>query len=794
MPAPPAAAAPMRLTLSIHGMTCAGCTRRVEQALAAVPGVARAQVNLATERASVVGIDAAPHAAELIAAVRAAGYDAALLGDDAAAERGLEAARLRRDRREGLWVLACACLSAPLLLPMAAIPLPGWLELVLAAPVQFIFGARFYVGAWRALRARSGNMDVLIALGTSSAFGYSLYLLLAHNPAPLYFDAAAVVISLVRLGKWLEARAKRSTMSALRSLMLLRPERARVQRAAQEIELPIDAVAVGDVVIVKPGERIPVDGRVISGASDADESLLTGESLPVSKHPGDHVTGGSINGTGLLQVATTAVGAQSTLARVIALVETVQSNKAPVQRLVDRVAGIFVPVVLGVALAALLGGWLIHGDVSSAIMAAVSVLVIACPCALGLATPTALLVGTGVAARAGILIRDLEALERVHRLNALVLDKTGTLTEGRPVVTELIAADDCVGTNGPAVMGELSRAQSELLRLAAAAQSGSEHPLARAVLARAVGLTPLRLDEFHSRPGLGISARVDGRRLLVGSRELMLEAGVPIAPAEPHAERLESQARTIMWLGTLDPPRWLGLIAVTDPLRPTARQAVELLRSRGLELSLLTGDNPRSAAAVAAALGIERVLAGQQPADKVAEVQRLQRAGKLVGMVGDGVNDAPALAVADVGIAIGSGADVALESAGITLMRPDPRLIGDAIAVSDATYRTIRQGLFFAFLYNVLAMPAAAFGLLSPVIAGAAMALSSLSVVGNALRLRGWRPVAATGTAATAAASEIAAAAGTATRVGAANAKSAAAGSDRNAADVAGRGRSAAAD
>jgi Cu+-exporting ATPase len=730
-----AAEAHERWVLPIQGMTCANCARRVEQALTALPGVAQAEVNLASERAAVETLAGLVHASDLIAAVRGAGYDARVDEGDAALERRLEQARAQRQHLEGLALLLAAALSAPLLLPMLGVALDPRLQLLLAAVVQFVFGARFYRGAWQALRARAGNMDLLVSLGTTAAFGLSVYELWRHPGAALYFDASAVVITLVRTGKWLETRAKSSTVSALRSLMALRPERARLERDGQESEVPIAAVALGDIVSVRPGERIPVDGAVVSGSSDVDESLLTGESLPVAKGIGDAVTGGSINGTGWLRIQTRAIGEHSTLARVIALVEGAQARKAPVQRLVDRIAALFVPVVLLVALLALLGGWWLRGDLAAALLAAVSVLVIACPCALGLATPTALMVGTGVAARAGILIRDLEALERVQQLDTVVLDKTGTLTAGKPVVTEVVAAPS--GTAGEADAGT----ERELLRLVASAQRGSEHPLASAVLAKAADLPTLQLQELHSRPGLGLSARIDGRQIVIGNRALMLESGVPLTAADVPAARLEADGRTLMWIGELGAPaRWLGLIAVADPLRAGAEQAVRELKSRGLDLVLLTGDNARSAAAVAAALGIETVRAGVRPAEKIAEIRQLQQAGRRVAMVGDGINDAPALAAADVGIAMGSGAQVALESAGITLMRSDPRLIVDAIDVSGATYRKIRQGLFFAFVYNVLAMPAAALGFLSPMIAGAAMALSSLSVVGNALLLRRWHP------------------------------------------------------
>jgi Cu+-exporting ATPase len=714
--------------LAISGMTCATCAGRVEKALAAVPGVTRADVNLATEKASVRGLAGVLKPIDLIVAVERAGYAADLLTGDVERDRRLAAAEERKLTRETWRVVAAVVLSAPLLLPMAGIMLPGWLELALATPVQFVLGARFYVAAWKALRAFTGNMDLLVSLGTSAAYFYSLYLLIAAPPGThLYFEAAAVVIALIMVGKWLETRAKRSTTAAIRALISLRPERARVERPGGEIEVPVAAVAVGDVVVVRPGERLPVDGVVRSGRSEVDESLLTGESLPLAKSDGDKVTGGAINGSGLLRIETTAVGAQSALSRIIALVETAQAKKAPVQRLVDRVAATFVPVVLAIALVAFLGFWLAAGDVTAGVVAAVSVMVIACPCSLGLATPTALMVGTGAAAKAGILIRDAEALERAHRLDTVILDKTGTVTEGKPTVTEIV-------TNGVA--------EADLLRIAAAAQTGSEHPLARAVLVKAQGIALPALQEFEARPGLGLTARVDGRKVVIGNRRLMREHQVPTEHLESAAVRLEGQGRTVMWVAELDFARLLGLIAVADPVKPSAAAAVRRLHEIGIETVLLTGDNERTAAAVAERLGIKRVRAGVLPGEKAAEVRRLQAEGKHVGMVGDGINDAPALAAADVGIAMGTGADVAMQTAGITLMRGDPLLIGDAIAVSRATYNKIRQGLFWAFIYNVIGMPAAALGLLSPVIAGAAMALSSVSVVTNALRLRRWRPAA----------------------------------------------------
>ncbi|EFI53082.1 heavy metal translocating P-type ATPase [Afipia sp. 1NLS2] len=713
--------------LAIAGMTCATCAGRVEKALSSVRGVIRAEVNLASEKASVEGIAGILRPADLIAAVQRAGYGAELLTGDAERDRQIVAADERRLKHETWRIVAAMALSAPLLLPMFGIMLPAWLQLALATPVQFVVGARFYVAAWKALRAFTGNMDLLVSLGTSAAYFYSLYLMFAGPPGThLYFEAAAVVIALILVGKWLETRAKRSTTAAIQALMSLRPERARVERDGKEVEVPVAAVAIGDLVVVRPGERLPVDGLVTSGHSEVDESLLTGESLPVAKDSGDKVTGGSINGSGLLRIETTAVGAQSTLSRIIALVESAQAKKPPVQRLVDRVAAIFVPVVVAVALVAFFGWWLIGGNFPAGVIAAVSVMVIACPCSLGLATPTALMVGTGAAAKAGILIRDAEALERAHRLDTVILDKTGTVTEGKPAVTEIM----------PDGIPE-----AELLSLAAAAQKGSEHPLARAVLAKAEGLALPVLDDFQSYPGMGLTARVAGHRIAIGNRRLMRENGVPTDAMETQAAALEERGRTVMWVAVLEAPsRLLGLIAVADPLKPTAAAAVRHLHEIGIDTVLLTGDNERTAAAVAVQLGIKRVLAGVLPGEKAAEVQRLQSEGRHVGMVGDGVNDAPALAAADIGIAMGTGADVAMQTAGITLMRGDPLLIGDAIAISRATYTKIRQGLFWAFIYNVLGMPAAALGLLSPVVAGAAMALSSVSVVSNALLLRRWRP------------------------------------------------------
>ncbi len=715
--------------LAVEGMSCASCAGRVEKALRKVPGVLEATVNLATEAASVRMLGAGAAAPALVAAIEAAGYRARL--PEPAAEptaRGLPA----------WWPAALAALlSAPLLLPMLLAPfgvhamLPAWLQALLATPVQFWLGARFYRGGWKALRAGTGNMDLLVALGTSAGYGLSVYQWLAAPAGAmpqLYFEASAVVITLVLLGKWLEARAKRQTTAAIRALQALRPETARVRRGGCDIDVPAAQVRVGELVVVRPGERIPVDGRVREGRSHADEALLTGEPLPVAKTEGDRVTGGAINGEGLLLVETTAVGAESVLARIIRLVEAAQAAKAPIQRLVDRVSAVFVPAVLGIAALTFAGWWLHDGAVETAIVNAVAVLVIACPCALGLATPTAIMAGTGIGARHGILIKDAEALERAHAITAVAFDKTGTLTAGRPQLLVLESAD-----------GDTDA----LLALSAAIQSASPHPLARAVLERAQarGIDARAATEVQALPGRGMAASVGSRRLRLGSRRLMDELGVDVAPLAARAAALEAEGCTVSWLAELgERPRLLGWLAFGDAVKPDAKAAVARLHALGVKTVMLTGDNRGAAGAVARELGILDVIADVLPADKAAAIVKLKGDGWVVAMVGDGINDAPALAAADVGIAMASGTDVAMHAAGVTLMRGDPRLVGDAIALSRRTFAKIRQNLFWAFAYNVVGIPLAVFGLLSPVIAGAAMALSSVSVVSNALLLQRWKP------------------------------------------------------
>ncbi len=720
----------MVVDLAVTGMTCAACVGRVEKVLTRLPGVRKAEVNLATEQARVTVLDGTAAPSAMILAVQKAGYGATLITGQQAPL--LDDAAIRQAaRRNLLAVFAAALLTAPLLAQMGLdaiglhVMVPPLVQLALATPVQFVIGGRFYLSAWKALRGGTGNMDLLVALGTSAAYGLSTWQVIAgHGHAALYFEASTVVITLVLLGKWLEARAKRSAASAIRALMQLRPATARVERDGRQLELPADAVALGEIVVLRPGERAPVDGRVVDGMSAMDESLLTGESLPVAKGPGDRVTAGAINADGLLRIEATAVGAGSTIARIIRLVEGAQASKAPVQRLVDQIAAVFVPVVVAIAAVTFAVWWFGQGDPQGAFIAAVSVLVIACPCALGLATPTAIMVGTGVAARHGILIKDAEALERAHRVTAMVFDKTGTLTEGRPAVSGIVAAD-----------GDADR----LLALAAAVQQGSEHPLAAAVLAAAAGrirqLAPL--GSFRALPGRGIEATVDNRQVLLGSRRLMDEKGVGLTLLEDRAAGFEAEGQTVMWLAENTAVR--GFIAVTDPVKPAAGPAIARLAALGVTAVMMTGDNRQAAQAVAKAVGVERVLAEVLPEDKAAEVERLKASGQVVAMVGDGVNDAPALAAADIGIAMGTGTDIAMHTAGITLMRGDPSLLPAALSISRATYRKIRQNLFWAFIYNLVAIPLAAFGMLSPTLAGGAMAFSSVSVVSNSLLLRRWR-------------------------------------------------------
>jgi Cu+-exporting ATPase len=717
------------IDLSIHGMTCAACVRRVEGALAGVPGVSTAAVNLASRRAHVVGT--APLDA-LLEAVDKAGYRAAPAPRDAsgeAAEARAEARRLRGElRRFAIAALFTLPLVAQMAFELAGVPMlhPGWLQLLLAAPVQLWAGAPFYMAAWRALRARHGNMDLLVALGTSAAFFLSLFRLLTGG-GPLYFEAGAVVVTLVLLGRALEARARRSAASAIRALMQLRPETARIERDGALVEVPAEMLRPGDVVVIRPGERFPADGEVLEGESEADESLLTGESHAVAKQPGARVIGGALNGDGLLKVRTTSAVHEGVLAHIIALVESAQASKAPIEALVDRVSAVFVPSILGLALLVFLGWGLVTGQWQAGLIPAISILVVACPCALGLATPTAMMVGTGIGARLGILLRDAAALERAREVSVVVFDKTGTLTEGHPQVSAVEGGD-----------------AARLLTLAASAQQGSEHPIAAAMLARAAadGLALQPVSDFKRLGGRGLTARVAGAPVALGNARLMAELGVEIASFAAAASGIEAAGASAIYLAAGEPLRIAGVIGIGDAPRPSAREAIAGLKAAGVETVMLTGDSPAAAHAVAEALGIGRVLAEVLPEGKVAEVQRLKGEGRVVAMVGDGVNDAPALAAADVGIAIGGGSDAAMATAAVTLMRADPRLVLDAIELSRRTSRKIRENLFWAFVYNLVMLPLAASGDLSPMLAGAAMALSSVSVVGNSLLLRRWKGIA----------------------------------------------------
>jgi P-type Cu+ transporter len=704
--------------LLIEGMTCASCVRRVERALAAVPGVSAASVNLATAQAHVVG---AARPGALIDAITRAGY-AGQLATPTSQPSGLGP----RWAPVAWALLLAAPLVAPMVLALFGVHwmLPAWLQWALATPVQFILGAGFYRASWKALRARSATMDVLVALGTSAAYFLSLWLWLGTSTPPmhLYFESAAVVIALVLLGRWLEARAKQRTMAALHALAALRPATATVRRAGVESIVPIEQVRVGDEVVLKPGERVPVDGVLTEGRSHFDEALLTGEGLPVAREVGERVTGGALNAEGRVVLRTTAIGAETALARIARLVQDAQASKPAIAKTVDRVAEVFVPAVLIVALLTLLTWGALQSDWTAATIHAVAVLVIACPCALGLATPTALMVGTGLAAQRGILVRDAQALELMQQVKVVAFDKTGTLTEGRP---SLVTHAATPGLDATTVLAE-----------AAALQRGSEHPLAKAVLSASTA--QLLAQDIRAEAGRGISGTVAGTALHLGSGRWLAERGLqaPDGLAQ-QAEQAQSQGRTVSWLFSNTGVR--GLLVFGDELKATSKAAIDRLHARGLRTVLISGDNPRAAHAVAERLGIDEVHAEVLPADKAALIASLKRGlpeHAKVAMVGDGLNDAPALAAADVGIAMGGGADVAMHTAGLTLMRGDPGLVAQALGLSQAVSRKIYQNLFWAFVYNVVGIPLAALGLLTPVVAGAAMALSSVSVVGNSLLLK----------------------------------------------------------
>jgi Cu+-exporting ATPase len=741
--------------LPIQGMTCASCVRRVEKALGRVEGVSEANVNLATERAHVVFDPSRASVESMRAAVEKAGYAIGTLPEQAAPEmtaippedtQDLERQREIDDLKRKWTVSLTVGLSmmaltyAPLNVPMDVM---APLMLIAATIVQFWAGRPIYQAAWVAARHGGTNMNTLIAVGTSVAYAYSAFVTLWPrlamewgfiNPQNLYFETGVIIIALILLGRWLEARAKRQTGAAIKALMGLQVRTARVIRNGLERDLPIEAVRVGDFVRVRPGEKVPVDGVIEEGRSAVDESMLTGESLPVEKSPGDVVIGATLNKTGSFIFKATKVGRDTTLAQIVRLVEQAQGSKAPMQRLADRISEVFVPAILVLAALTFIG-WMLVGPeprVTLALQAAISVLIIACPCALGLATPTAIMVGTGKAAEYGILIRGGEALEKTRRVNTIVLDKTGTLTRGKPAVTQILTSDG---------LGE-----NELLRLAAAAEVGSEHPLGEAIVSRAQELQ-LELptaQHFQAFAGKGIQAQVDGREVLLGTRALLEDYGIYLDGLTDSADRLAQGGATPMFVAVGDQP--VGLIAVADTLRPESREAVDQLKALGLDVWMLTGDNSSTAHAIAHQAGIQHVLAEVLPEQKADKIKSLQADGKIVAMVGDGINDAPALAQADLGIAIGTGTDVAMAASDITLIGSDLRSIVTAIALSRKTVSVIKQGLFWAFAYNVVLIPVAMgvlyplFGvLLNPVLAAAAMAMSSVSVVTNALRLRGFK-------------------------------------------------------
>jgi Cu+-exporting ATPase len=709
--------------LELEGMTCAACAARIERTLNKLEGV-EASVNFATETAQVAFQPGATSVESLIEAVRRAGYDARPHEAGTVADH-------EADRRSAFrQFLLAAVFTAPFLADMAWMfsgaahhLLPPWLQLLLATPVQFLSGARFYRGAWHALRGGAANMDVLVALGTTMAYAFSAVVTLWGLDQHLYFEAGAVVIALVILGKWLEARAKARTSEALRSLAQLQPRVAWLDTPEGLKEVPVEAIRAGDVFVVRPGDSVPVDGEVLEGGSSVDESMLTGESMPVAKGAGARVFAATVNGEGLLKCRATGVGRETVLAGIIRLVALAQGSKAPVQALADKIAAVFVPAVVAVA-AVTFGAWLALGSLESALVSAVAVLVIACPCALGLATPTALMVGIGRAAKAGILIRNAEALERSGAMTTLLIDKTGTLTEGKPAVTRIVPA--------PGV------AESEVLRIAAALERGSEHPIARAIVAQAAtdGAKGALPGEFRAVSGKGVAGVVDGVPARLGTPEFIAEIGVPVDQTQVARFREAGETVVVAAAGG----RLLGFVLVADRLRSTSAEAVARLRALGVELALISGDHEATARAVAKQAGIDAYRAGVLPADKAAEVKVRRHAGEVVGMAGDGINDAPALAAADVSFTLAGGTGVAIDTADVTLMRNDLRALADAVDLSRRTVSKVRQNLFFAFVYNVLGIPLAALGLLSPVIAGAAMALSSVSVVSNSLLLARWRP------------------------------------------------------
>jgi Cu+-exporting ATPase len=718
----------VREILLVEGMTCAACSARIEKVLGKVEGVVKANVNLSSNKATVEFPSGAVDEASLIAAVEKAGYKAQVMRDtDLDREREMREKEIKS-------LKTSLIISTILTLPLVAAMLlhiagqmtilgNGYLQWVLATPVQFIIGYRFYRGAYHSVRGGGANMDVLIALGTSAAYFYSIYNLFAgiHE---YYFEAAAVIITLIILGKLFESIAKGKTSEAIKKLMGLQPKTARVIRDGAEIDIAIETLVIGDVIVVRPGEKVPVDGIMVEGSSSLDESMITGESIPVDKKVGDQVIGATINKFGSFKFKATKIGKDTVLSQIIRLVEDAQGSKAPVQKLADKISGIFVPAVLVIALVTFLIFYSM-GDFNTGLINAVAILVIACPCALGLATPTAIMVGTGKGAENGILIKSGEHLENAHKMDTIIFDKTGTITKGEPDVTDIEALSGF--------------SEDELLRIAGSVEKTSEHPLGQAIVGYAENqLVMLKeAESFAAVPGKGLKARFEEKDVLIGNRKLMNESSVDISGVEDKISSLEKQGKTAMLVavdGTL-----AGIIAVADQIKETSLQAIKKLQSMGLQVYMITGDNERTAKAIASQVGIDNILADVLPEHKALKVEELKAAGKHVGMVGDGINDAPALAAADVGFAIGTGTDVAMEAADITLMRGDLSGVVTAIRLSHKTMKTIKQNLFWAFFYNTIGIPFAALGFLNPMIAGAAMAFSSVSVVTNSLRLRNFK-------------------------------------------------------
>ncbi|MFC5988561.1 heavy metal translocating P-type ATPase [Marinicrinis lubricantis] len=722
--------------LAIQGMTCAACANRIEKGLNKLEGVSRATVNFAMESAHVEYDPAQIQIEDLLRKIQTLGYEGR-----PKTEEQQEDYRVAEIRKQRLKFFISAALSLPLLWAMAGhfswtsfiwVPelfMNPWFQWLLATPVQFWIGRHFYIAAYKALRSGSANMDVLVSLGTSAAYFYSVFLTLewamkdTHHMPELYFETSAVLITLIILGKLFEALAKGRTSEAIKTLMGLQAKTAVIIRDGQEVTIPVEEVVTGDVVIVKPGEKIPVDGVVLEGSSSVDESMLTGESMPMEKRAGDTVIGATVNKNGSLKVEASKVGKDTALAQIIRVVEEAQGSKAPIQRVADRISGIFVPIVVGIALITFIGWfvWLEPGDFAASLEKAIAVLVIACPCALGLATPTSIMAGSGRAAEMGILFKGGEYLETVHKLDTIVLDKTGTVTYGKPVLTNVVSD---------------AMAERELLQLVASAERLSEHPLAEAIVqgAKDEGAEPSEPEQFAAIPGYGIEATVAGRRILVGTRKLLSKHSIKMQQALSRMEKLEEQGKTVM-LAAVD-GSYAGMVAVADTIKDTSKEAVERLRRMGLRVIMMTGDNERTAKAIAHQAGIEEVLAEVLPEGKAEEVKKLQQQGRKVAMVGDGINDAPALATADIGMAMGTGTDVAMETAAVTLMRGDLNSIPQAMEMSRRTMANIKQNLFWALAYNTIGIPIAAAGMLAPWLAGAAMALSSVSVVINALRLQ----------------------------------------------------------